>query len=149
MEKTPIKKNSITRNAIKNSFIFFLTLVQLIKIHKKINKVVRRMKNNEIPSTPKVKFKFRKGIHNNLVTNWNEPIDLLKKTHKNNDITYKIQDTFKAVDFSNEWLEEGTNNKKKVPSKGNTRRNASKLVKFNKKKSSINILQDLNLCLSA
>jgi len=102
MEKTPIKKNSITRNAIKNSFIFFLTLVQLIKIHKKINKVVRRMKNNEIPSTPKVKFKFRKEIHNNLVTNWNEPIDLLKKTHKNNDITYKIQDTFKAVDFSNE-----------------------------------------------
>ena len=69
MEKTPSKKNSITKNAIKNSFIFFLTLVQLIKIHKKINKVVRRIKNNEIPSTPRVKFRFKKGIHNSLVTN--------------------------------------------------------------------------------
>ena len=41
------------------------------------------MKKSEIPSIPKVKFKFEKGIHNNLLTNWKEPVDLLKKTHKN------------------------------------------------------------------
>ena len=68
MEKTPIKKNSITRNAIKNSLIFFVTLVQLINIHKKISKVVKRIKKSEIPSTPTLKFKFKKGIHNNLLT---------------------------------------------------------------------------------
>jgi len=27
------------------------------------------MKKSEIPSIPKVKFKFEKGIHNNLLTN--------------------------------------------------------------------------------
>ena len=35
----------------------------------KHNKVVRSIKNNEIPSTPKLKLKFKKGIHNNLLTN--------------------------------------------------------------------------------
>ena len=109
-------------------------------MHKKINNVVKRIKKSEIPSTPKLKFKFRKGIHNNLVTNWKEPIDLLKKTHKKSEITYKRQDTFKAVDFNNEWLEDGTHNKKKVPIKGSAKRNTSKFVKFNKKKSNINTL---------
>lgn len=69
MEKTPIKKNSMTKKAIKNSFIFVLTLVQLINIHKKTSKVVKRIKKSEIPSIPKLKFKFKKGIHNNLLTN--------------------------------------------------------------------------------
>jgi len=59
----------MTKKAIKNSFIFILTLVQLISMHKKINKVVRRMKKIEIPSIPKLKFKFKKGIHSNLLTN--------------------------------------------------------------------------------
>jgi len=62
--------------------MFDLTLVQLIRIHKKINKVVRRRKKSEIPSIPKLKFKFRIGIHKNFVTNWNEPVNLLKKNHK-------------------------------------------------------------------
>ena len=89
MEKTPIKKNSITKKAIKNSFMFVLTLLQLINMHKKINKVVKRMKKSEIPSIPKLKLKFKKGIHSSLLTNWKELIDLLKKTHKNKEIIYK------------------------------------------------------------
>jgi len=60
------------------------------------------MKKSEIPSIPILKFKFKKGIHNNLLTNWKEPIDLLKKTHKNNDITYRKHEIFNAIDFSNE-----------------------------------------------
>ena len=93
-----------------------------------------------MPSIPRLKFKFEKGIHNSLLTNWNEPVDLLKKTHKNKEITYKKQDTFKAKDFNNEWFEAGTNNKKKVPIKGSTKMKTSKLVTFNEKKSNINIL---------
>jgi len=59
----------MTKKAIKNSFIFVLTLVQLINMHKKINKVVKSIKKSEIPSMPKLTFKFKKGIHNNLLTN--------------------------------------------------------------------------------
>jgi len=51
-------------------------------------------------STPRLKLKFKKGIHNSLLTNWKEPTDLLKKTHKNNETTYNKQDTFKAIDFN-------------------------------------------------
>ena len=60
------------------------------------------MKKSEIPSTPRVKFKFKKGIHNNLLTNWKELMDLLKKTHKNSESTYIKQDVFKAMFFNNE-----------------------------------------------
>ena len=49
--------------------MFVLTLVQLIKMHKKINKVDNKIKNKEIPSTPKLKLKFRKGIQATLFTN--------------------------------------------------------------------------------
>jgi hypothetical protein len=31
--------------------------------------VVKRIKNNEIPSIPILKLKFKKGIHNSLLTN--------------------------------------------------------------------------------
>ena len=102
MEKTPIRKNSMIKKAIKNSFMFTSTLVQLINTHKKINNVVKRIKKSEIPSTPKLKFKFRKGIHENVLTNWKEPIDLLKKTHRNRETTYEKHDIFKAIDFNNE-----------------------------------------------
>ena len=104
------------------------------------NKVVKSMKKSEIPSTPKLKFKFKKGIHNNLLTNWKELIDLLKKTHKNSENTYMIQDIFKAMFFNNEQLDAGTNNKKKTPSKGNSNMKTSKLVTVKGKKSNINTL---------
>ena len=42
---------------------------QLAKIHNGINNVVKMTKNNEIPSIPKLKLKFKKGIHNSLLTN--------------------------------------------------------------------------------
>ena len=118
--------------------MFFFTLVQLIKIHKKINKVVNKIKKRDTPSMPILKFKFRKGIHSNLLTNWNEPTDLLKKTHKNNEITYKKHDTFKAIDFNSEWFDEGTSNKKKVPIKGDITIKTNKLVTLKKRKSNIN-----------
>lgn len=98
------------------------------------------MKNNEIPSIPKLKLKFKKGIHNNLLTNWKEPIDLLKKTHKKRETTYAKQDTFKAIDFNKEWFDEGTNSRKNVPIKGNIKTKINKFVTFNKKKSNIYIL---------
>lgn len=90
----------MTKKAIKNSFTLIEMLVQLIRMHKKINRVVKRMKKSEIPSIPKLKFKFKNGIHNDFVTNWKEPIDLLKKNHKNKEITNNKLDTFKAKDFS-------------------------------------------------
>ena len=93
-----------------------------------------------MPSIPTLKFKFEKGIHSNLLTNWKEPVDLLKKTHKNKEIMYKKQDTFKARDFNNKWFDADTNSKQKVPIKGNTIMKTSKLVTFNEKKSNINIL---------
>mgnify|MGYP000980833543 CR=1 FL=1 len=52
---------------ITNSFIFVSTLVQLISIHKKINNVVKRIKKSEIPSIPKLKFKFKKGDIRTLI----------------------------------------------------------------------------------
>ena len=120
--------------------MFFLTLVQLINIHRKINKVVKRMKKSDIPSIPTLKLKFRKGIHSNLLTNWKDPIDLLKKTHKNSDSTYVIQDTFKAIFFNNEQFEAGISNRRKTPIKGNNNIKTSKLVTVDKEKSNINTL---------
>jgi len=51
----------------KNSFKLILTLFQLIRRHKGINKVVNSMKNNEIPSTPRTKFKLNIEIHKDFV----------------------------------------------------------------------------------
>jgi hypothetical protein len=83
---------------------------------------------------------FKKGIQNSLLTNWKEPIDLLKKTHKNKEIIYTIQEIFKATVFNIEQLEEGIHNNKKVPIKGTIKIQISKFVAFNKKRSNINIL---------
>jgi len=117
-----------------------LTLVQLIRIHKKINNVVKRTKNNEIPSIPMLKFKFKKGIHNTLFTNWKEPIDLLKKTHKNKEIMYTLHEVFKATAFNIDELEDGMSNNIKVPNKGTSKIKRSKFVGFNNKTSNIHIL---------
>jgi hypothetical protein len=42
---------------------------QLTNKHKKVNKVVKIIKNNETPSTPKVKFRFKLGNQKILVVN--------------------------------------------------------------------------------
>jgi len=98
------------------------------------------MKNKEIPSIPIVKLKFKKGIQANLLTNWKELVDLLKKTHKSRDITYKLPEIFKAIAFSSEWFQVGTKKIINVPNKGNIKIRISKFVTFNKEKSNINIL---------
>lgn len=109
-------------------------------MHKKTNKVVKRIKKRETPSTPKLKFKFKRGTHTNLVTNWNDPTDLLKKIHKNNETIYKKQDAFNAIDFNKEWLDARTNNNKKVLINGKTIKKANKFVTSKKEKSNINTL---------
>ena len=76
-------------------------------------------------------------------------MDLLKKTHKNSESTYIKQDVFKAMFFNNEQLDAGTSNRKKTPIKGNSNIKTSKLATVEGKKSDINTLQDLNLCLAA
>lgn len=102
--------------------------------------MVKRIKKSEIPSIPRLKFKFRKGIHNNLLTNWKEPIDLLKKNHKNKETRYKKQDIFKAIHFNSEWFDAETKSSKKVPIKGNTIRKINKCDTSNHKKFDINTL---------
>ena len=97
------------------------------------------MKKIEIPSIPILKLKFKKGIHNNLFTNWKELIDLLKKTHKNKEVRYKKQDIFNAIDFSNKWFEAGLSNKKRIPIKGNNNIKTNKFGISNNK-SNINTL---------
>jgi len=69
MQNVPIKRKSKNRKAIKNSFKFTLTLFQLVNKHTGINKVVNKIKNKEIPSTPIVKFKFKLGNQKNFITN--------------------------------------------------------------------------------
>ena len=55
----PIRKKFKRRKAIKNSFKLKLMLFQLINKHNGINKFVKTTKNKEIPSIPKIKFKFK------------------------------------------------------------------------------------------
>ena len=75
-----------------------------------------------------------------MFTNWKELVDLLKKTHKNKDITYKPPEIFKAIDFNKKWFQVGTRKSANVPNKGNIKIKINKFVTFNKKKSNINIL---------
>ena len=72
-------------------------------------------------------------------------MDLLKKTHKNIELKQTQQETFKAKNFNNEWFDAGTNNNNKVPTIGRIVTIINKFVTLNKKRSNINILQDLNL----
>lgn len=89
---------------------------------------------------PRAKLRFKVGIHNILFTNWKEPIDLLKKTHKNKEIIYTIQETFNATAFNIEWLEAGMQSKIKVPINGVIKIKTSKSILFINKTSNINIL---------
>jgi hypothetical protein len=93
-----------------------------------------------MPSIPILKLKFKKGIQDTLFTNWKEPTDLLKKTHKNKELRYVMQETFKANIFNAAWLEDGIPSNNNAPIKGATRVKTSRLIVFNKKKSDINIL---------
>ena len=120
MQKTPIKKNSIIKKANKYSFKLNLILSQLTNKHNGINKVVNKIKNNEIPSTPIVKLILNnKGIHENLFTNWNVLTDLSKKTHNTNDSKKVKHEIFNAINLNKFLFVEGVITKKKAPNKGN------------------------------
>ena len=93
-------------------------LPQLANKHKGISRVVKRMKNNEIPSNPIGKLIFKIGIHKNFSTYWKVPIELLKKTHKNKESTNVKQEQLKAMDLNNDLWDDGINNKVNAPNKG-------------------------------
>ena len=75
-----------------------------------INKVVNKIKNNEIPSTPIEKLRFKIGIQKKFSANWKVPTDLLKKTHKKRDNTNVKHEQFKAID-RNKDMAKKTGNK--------------------------------------
>ena len=116
---------------MRNSFRLVFTLFQLTKRHSGINKVVSRTKKSEIPSIPNTKFKFKVGIHKNLLTNWNVPIDLLKKTHRISERTNVKHDTFRATKRNKTKLDDGIINKKNTPIKGNINRHTNKFLILN------------------
>jgi hypothetical protein len=78
------------------------------------------MKNKEIPSTPKVKFKVNNGNQANLTTNWKKPTDLLKLPHKNKDPIKDKQAEFKPTNFISCVSRDGTNSNIKIPIIGNS-----------------------------
>jgi hypothetical protein len=67
-EKTNRSKNSITKIKNKYSFIYLL-LGKKIKIQKGIKKVVSIIKNNDSPSIPKIKYRFKLPDHSILLKN--------------------------------------------------------------------------------
>ena len=75
-------------------------------------------KNNEIPSTPKVTFKFRIGIHKSFVTNWKVPTDFLNPPHINTKIKNGNVEKFKAMIFNNFWCSESIQSNNKIPISG-------------------------------
>ena len=81
-QKTFISKNSIIKNRIKYSFKFEYMLVQLANKHNGIKSVDRRTKKIEIPSRPKVKFRFRLGNQKRLQLNCIFPVELLKAPNR-------------------------------------------------------------------
>ena len=79
------------------------------------------MKNKEIPSTPIGKLMFKIGIQKNFSTNWNVPIDLLKKTHKVSDNTNVKQEQFRATDRNKDLFDDGMKDKMSAPINGSTK----------------------------
>ena len=79
------------------------------------------MKNNEIPSIPIEKLRFKIGIQKKFSVNWKVPTDLLKKTHKKSDNTNVKHEQFKATDRNKDLLDDGINDKINAPINGNTK----------------------------
>ena len=118
MTKTPIKKNSITKNEIKYSLILNCMLFQLDRRHKNISNVVKITKKSEIPSMPTIKLMFREGNHIKVFTNWKSPVDLSKNNHNKIDITKFSPDAVKAIILETLLLLVKFNNNNKTPNKG-------------------------------
>jgi hypothetical protein len=67
--KTSKRQPSINKKQIKKSFNSTKMENQLASKHKENKKVVKTIKNTEIPSIPKEKFKLVSGIHKKSQTN--------------------------------------------------------------------------------
>ena len=106
-------------------------LFQLTNKHKGINKVVKRIKNNEMPSIPNVKLKFNNDIHKNLLTYWKTPTDLSKKNHKNNERIKIKHVSWSDIIFKNGLLYDGVSDKRKIPPNGNNKIITNKFLRQN------------------
>lgn len=127
MQKTPIKKNSKTKKAIKYSFKSFLTLLQLNKRQIGINIVVSNRKNNEIPSIPAIIFKFKLDNQWFFIVNWNCPTDFSKYAQTINEPKNGNTEKFKAINFNSLELFGEYNKRHKIPIRGNNRIYINKL----------------------
>ena len=83
-----------------------------------ISSVVSKRKNNEIPSIPKVTFKFKIGIHKIFVTNWKVPTDFLNPPQTNRKTRNGKDEKFKATIFINFCCSGLINIKDKIPING-------------------------------
>ena len=100
-------------------------LFQLTKIHTGIKKVVRRTKNNEIPSKPKTKLNVEKdkSVWNEVKfwKNWNFDVELSNSIQRMRDIKKLKSEIFKAIFLINCVFHPGINNKNNAPNNGNNK----------------------------
>ena len=54
--------------------------------HRKIRNVFKSKKSKDMPSTPKVKLKFKIEIQDNWNKNWNDPVFFSKKSQSKRDV---------------------------------------------------------------
>ena len=91
---------------------------QLARMHNGIRRVVNKIKNKEIPSIPRVKFKFNSGTQQISSTNWKLEVDLSKKTHKKRDNKKVKNEKKRAVNLKNWACHAGRINNTAAPIKG-------------------------------
>ena len=120
---------------IKKEITYSLTLkvilFQLIKRHNNVNNVVSRMKNNDIPSTPKVKLMFKNGSQCTWVTNWKYPKDLSNQTHSNKDKRKLKLEKLKPMILITNVLFLGIKARNNEPNKGIANKKIIKLLIHN------------------
>ena len=72
----------------------------------------------EIPSIPSVTFRFKTGIHNNLLTNWKVPTDFLNPPQTNKKRMKGIDEKLRATIFINFCCSGFIKINKKIPING-------------------------------
>jgi hypothetical protein len=94
-------------------------------MHTGIKKVVRIIKNKEIPSTPKIKLNVEKdrSLSNEVKfwKNWNFDVELSNSIQSMRDIKKFKSEIFKAIFLINFDFHPGTNNKISDPNTGKTK----------------------------
>ena len=112
----------MTKKAIKYSLTLVLIPFQLARIHKGISKVVKIIRNNDIPSIPNIKLILKEGNQKMLLTNWNLVTELSNQTHKNKETIKVINEKFNAVRRNNLIFHEGIIKRIEAPIKGKIKR---------------------------